>query len=101
MKFLILFEDSPTADPGIRGQYMPAHLAFLERHADRIKVAGPLRTPSGDGAGGAWIVEADDEAAADTLVRTDPFWPTGLRQSYRILAWKQVYADGQRLIDVR
>jgi hypothetical protein len=31
------------------------------------------------------------------LFANDPFWPTGLRRSARVLAWKQVYADGARL----
>jgi uncharacterized protein YciI len=45
-------------------------------------------------------VEAIDDAAVDALVRNDPFWPTGLRKSVRILAWAQVFADGERLIAV-
>jgi uncharacterized protein YciI len=30
------------------------------------------------------------------LYRADPFWPTGLRRSVRVLAWSQVFADGKR-----
>ena len=101
MKFLILFEDSPTVDPDTRMKHMPAHLAFLEGHSGQIEAAGPLQTPCDESAGGVWIVEAMDETAAERLVWTDPFWPTGLRKSYRILAWTQVYANGQRLIEVR
>jgi hypothetical protein len=29
------------------------------------------------------------------LCERDPFWPTGLRKSVRILEWRQVFADGQ------
>ena len=32
----------------------------------------------------------------DALVKADPFWPTGLRKSVRILKWNQVFADGQQ-----
>jgi uncharacterized protein YciI len=42
-------------------------------------------------------VEAKDAAEVDALVKADPFWPTGLRKSVRILAWTQVFADGKRL----
>jgi hypothetical protein len=56
---------------------------LLERNAARIKAAGPLR---GDPAGGLWLVEADSAAAVDVLVKEDPFWPTGLRRSVRVLA---------------
>ncbi len=98
MKYIILFEDSPNADPDIRKEKMPLHLAFLERHADQISAAGPLHTPSGEAAGGIWIVEANSENDAKNLVKTDPFFSTGLRKSFRILAWTQVYAGGRRLI---
>ncbi|WP_193185417.1 YciI family protein [Nisaea sediminum] len=97
MKFAVLFEDDPAADPDIRKTHMPAHLAFLDANKARIDAAGPL--PSyGESAGGLWIVEAPDAEAVETLVHADPFWPTGLRKSVQVLAWKQVFAGGRRLI---
>jgi uncharacterized protein YciI len=98
MLYAVVFEDAANLGPDLRRQYMPAHLSFLDKNAARIRAAGPLRTPSGDPAGGLWLVEADSADAVDALVREDPFWPTGLRQSVRILAWSQVFADGKRLI---
>ena len=62
---LILFEDDPDAAADLRRNHMSAHLAFLERNSDKVNAAGPLQTPSGQGAGGIWIVEAD---AADDVV---------------------------------
>jgi uncharacterized protein YciI len=97
MKFVVLFEDNPAAG-AIRRQHMAAHLAFLEKNAAKVMVAGPLQTSDGQGAGGLWLVEAADASEVDALVKEDPFWPTGLRKSVRILAWKQVFADGRRLI---
>lgn len=99
MTFIILFEDAPQADPDIRKTFMPAHLDFLEAHAGVIQAAGPLSDATGAGQGGLWIVDVPDAAAAEALVHADPFWPTGLRKSFRILAWRQVYADGKRRID--
>jgi uncharacterized protein len=32
------------------------------------------------------------------LVRSDPFWPTGLRETVRVLQWTQVFADGRRAV---
>jgi uncharacterized protein len=98
MRYAILFEDDPNLGSDVRRQHMPGHLSFLERNAARIKAAGPLRESSGDPAGGLWIVEADSPGAVDALVREDPFWPTGLRRSVRVLTWSQVFADGKRLI---
>jgi uncharacterized protein YciI len=97
MKFVVIFEDNPKAGTDLRRKHMPEHLAFLERNSARVTAAGPLRTDDGQSAGGLWVVEATDAAEVDRLVKEDPFWPTGLRKSFRILAWAQVYADGQRL----
>jgi uncharacterized protein YciI len=94
----VLFEDDVNAKSDIRRLHMAAHLAFLEKNAERIKAAGPLQTTSGDPAGGLWIVEADSVAVVEALVREDPFWPTGLRHSVRILSWSQVFADGKRRV---
>lgn len=98
MTFIVLFEDNTGLGADIRQQHMPAHLAFLEDNASRITAAGPLKTAEGEAAGGLWVVEADDAEDVDRLVKTDPFWPTGLRKSVRILAWTQVFANGKRLI---
>lgn len=98
MIYIVLFEDDPTrAD--MRQRHLPNHLAFLERNAGRIRAAGPLRgAATGAAAGGLWLVEADDAAAVAALYREDPFWPTGLRRSVRVLEWTQVFAEGRRLL---
>jgi uncharacterized protein len=97
MKFVVLFEDHPDASADVRRNHMSEHLAFLERNSRRVNGAGPLKTSSGQGAGGIWIVDANDADEVDQLVKEDPFWPTGLRKSVRILAWHQVYAEGKRI----
>ena len=98
MLYAVLFEDNPELGADVRRQNMPAHLAFLERNGSRIKSAGPLRSATGDPAGGLWIVETDSAGSVDALVREDPFWPTGLRRSVRIYVWSQVFADGKRIL---
>ncbi|MEO0329730.1 MAG: YciI family protein [Pseudomonadota bacterium] len=99
MKFVILFEDNQNADPNIRKTYMPDHLTFLERHADEILSAGPLTDSSENGHGGLWIAQAETVKDVEDLVQKDPFWPTGLRKSFKILKWKQVFDCGKRLIN--
>ena len=98
MKFLVLFQDSPSADADLRARFMAEHLAFLEASAGVVEAAGPLRNAGGEAAGGAWIVEADSAEAVETLIRDDPFWPTGLRESVEVLQWDRVFAEGRRLI---
>ncbi len=98
MIYAVVFEDNAKLGSDLRRQHMPAHLAFLENNASQIKAAGPLQTPSGDPAGGLWLVEAESAETVDALVKEDPFWPTGLRRSVRILRWSQVFANGKRRI---
>lgn len=98
MMYAVLFEDDDSrAD--MRPKHMPDHLTFLERNASRVHAAGPLRDTESDApAGGLWIVEADSPHTVQSLIESDPFWPTGLRKFIRILEWTQVFADGKRQI---
>ena len=96
MLYVVLFEDNATLGADVRRRHMAAHLSFLENNAARIKAAGPLLALSGDPGGGLWVVEAGSPDVVDA--KADPFWPTGLRRSVRILSWSQVFAAGRRLI---
>jgi uncharacterized protein YciI len=97
MLYAVLFTDDPDRAE-VRGQLMPAHLGFLEQNRARIRAAGPLlEADESGGAGGLWLVDADSAAAVTDLIQADPFWPTGLRKTVRILRWAQVFADGRRL----
>ena len=98
MKFVVMFEDNAGVGDEIRSRYMQDHLAFLEQHSELIEAAGPVYQSDGSGAGGVWIVEADGADTVRNLVEADPFWPTGLRKSVEVLAWKQVFAGGKRLV---
>ena len=98
MKYVVLFEDNEEF-AHMRPQYMADHLQFLSDNSNRIDAAGPLRDAvSADPAGGIWIVDADDAGQVRALVENDPFYPTGLRKSIRILEWTQVFADGKKQI---
>jgi uncharacterized protein YciI len=98
MMYALLFEDNDEhAD--MRAKYMSDHLAFLSDNAKSILSAGPLKDAKRqEAAGGLWLVEADTLQDVNTLIESDPFWPTGLRKSIRILEWTRVFADGKNLI---
>lgn len=93
MKFVVLFEDNPETDVSIRLSYLPLHLKFLQRNAAKIAAAGDLSDTQTDGAGGLWVMNAKDEDEVVRYVHADPFWPTGLRKSFRIMKWSQTRAD--------
>jgi hypothetical protein len=96
MMYAVFFEDD-DARADMRPKHMAEHLAFLERNANLIRAAGPLRdTASGAPGGGLWLVEAESGRTVRSLVEADPFSATGLRKSVRILEWTQVFADGKR-----
>jgi uncharacterized protein YciI len=98
MLYVVLFEDDASRAE-MRTQHMPDHLAFLERNARVIHAAGPLTdTRDRAPAGGLWLVEGDNLDEVCALYRADPFWPTGLRKSVRVLEWKQVFAAGKRIV---
>jgi uncharacterized protein len=96
MLYVILFEDDESRAE-MRPRHMADHLAFLEANT-AIRGAGPLSdADTGAAAGGLWLVEAESLEAVQALYRADPFWPTDLRKSVRVLRWRQVFADGHRL----
>ncbi len=98
MLFIVLFEDNPEK-ASMRLQHMKAHLEFLEKNSKNILGAGPLKEANIEGfSGGMWLVEADNAEQARELVEADPFWPTGLRKSAKVLQWAQVFANGKTLI---
>lgn len=98
MKYAVLFEDNEEF-AHMRPRHMADHLQFLADNGACINAAGPLKDAvSADPAGGIWIVDADDAGQVQALVEQDPFYPTGLRKSIRILEWTRVFADGTRLI---
>lgn len=98
MIYVVLLEDDDSR-AGERTKHMQEHLAFLEGNAAGIDSAGPLKDAgTGKPAGGLWLVRADNAQEVRALVEADPFWPTGLRKSVRILEWNQVFADGRRRI---
>lgn len=98
MKYAVLFEDNDEF-AHMRPKFMADHLQFLADNSDRIEIAGPMKEAlSQQPAGGLWVVDAESPERVQVLVETDPFWPTGLRKSIRILEWTQVYAYGKKMI---
>ena len=91
--FAVRFHDRADQLP-VRQAQMQAHLAWLESHQDQVLVAGSLRTvPETPAVGALWVVRADNRAAVQALVETDPFWLHGLRASCEILHWFKAFPD--------
>ena len=89
--FAVRFHDRADRLP-VRQTHMQAHLAWLNGHQSQILVAGSLRSDPGQPPVGAlWVVRADNRAAVQVLIETDPFWQQGLRASCEILHWSKAF----------
>jgi uncharacterized protein len=78
--------DAGTVRPDTR----PAHLAYLESFKDRILAAGPTLSPDGKPTGSVFLIDFEDEAAAQRFCAGDPYAKAGLFAATRIERWRQV-----------
>lgn len=88
MLFVALCLDKPD-HVHLRLSTRAAHLAFLDKHASRVKLGGPFL----DGerpVGSMLILECEDETAARALLREDPYALAGLFASVDVKPWKRV-----------
>ena len=83
MRWVAIFQDKPGA-LDIRAAQSEAHFAYLERHREKIRLAGGVRDePGGPPDGGLWILDnITYRAEAVRLCEYDPFFTAGLRASY-------------------
>jgi uncharacterized protein YciI len=98
MLFAILFTDKPDLSH-VRAANLQAHIEWLEMNKEFIPVGGSLRSePQAVPKGGLWVAQAESKAQLETLLKTDPFFIAGLRQSYEILHWSKANPGRQALI---
>lgn len=98
MLFVVIFTDK-TNHGDVRAANLQAHIEWLEYHQDTIPVGGSLRERLGEiPKGGLWIAEAESKAQLEELLKTDPFYIAGLRESYEILHWSKANAERKVLI---
>jgi uncharacterized protein YciI len=96
--FAVLFTDKPGLGE-LRARHLQAHIEWLELNKDVIPVGGSLRQELGQvPRGGLWISEASSKNQLDDLLKTDPFYIAGLRQSYEILHWSKANEERKVLI---
>jgi uncharacterized protein len=84
MRWIAIFTDKPGALQ-VREAQSAAHFAYLEKHREQIRLAGGVRDAPGGLPDGALV----------RLCEEDPYFTSGLRQSYVLKAWgfAPCYAD--------
>jgi uncharacterized protein YciI len=98
MLYVIRFVDKPDG-LAVRTQHLDGHLSWLAERRRSILVAGSLREePGADPIGACWVVEAGSRPEVEELIKSDPFWTNGLRESVEILLWSKAFPDEQTLI---
>lgn len=97
----MLFAIRITDKPGMgatRRSVREAHIAYLERHAAMLVLAGPVMDGEGNSIGSVRIVEAPGLEAAERLCAEDPFALAGCFGSVAIDPYRIVFKDG-RLVE--
>ena len=91
-RWVAIFEDTEVM-PQVRSQFEAEHFAYLDAHADKILIAGGLRSAPGEPfVGGLWVLEVADRDEATRLIELDPYHRRGRRQ-YRLLAWGKAFEN--------
>ena len=98
MLFAVLFTDRPDHGP-LRAEFLKAHIEWVSKNKDAVLVAGSLRRePNEVPKGGLWVVQADSKQIVLELLKTDPFYSCGLRESVEILYWSKALQDHKALV---
>lgn len=89
MLFAVIFTDKP-GHAQLRAQHLQAHVDWVAENQATVLVAGSLRVEPGEvPKGGLWVVDAPSKAAVLDLMKSDPFYTCGLRQSIEIFYWSK------------
>lgn len=87
MLFLIRATDGDDGER-IRREALNEHLAWVERHLEAIRVAGPLCDGEQRMRGSAYVVDAPDRDAALAFIGDDPYYRRGLWSSIECTAFR-------------
>jgi uncharacterized protein YciI len=86
--FVALCHDKPGA-LDLRMATRTAHLAFLDVHAERVKLGGPFVDAMDKPIGSMLILDCPDEAAARAMLAEDPYAKVGLFSHVEVQPWKR------------
>jgi uncharacterized protein YciI len=98
MLFAVIFTDKAN-HAETRKTNLQAHVDWLELNKEVIPVAGSLRHEiGGNPKGGLWVAKAESKLQLEKLLKTDPFFIAGLRESYEIMHWSKANDQRKELI---
>jgi uncharacterized protein YciI len=74
----------------IRADTRTRHLEFIEKHKDKVAIAGPFLNDAGESIGSFYVVRASDEAEARSFIEADPYSGAQLFCDVQIRRWRLV-----------
>ena len=78
-------------------QWVRPHVEWIKEQVDlgTVLASGPsVDTPFRQG---LLVMQADDEAVLREVLRTDPFWPSGVIENPQITQWDPLFGAFQKL----
>lgn len=68
----------------------PAHLEYVDQHLAKVKLAGPFLDEAGGMVGSMFILEVEDQAAAEAFAAQDPYALAGVFERTEIRPFRVV-----------
>jgi uncharacterized protein len=78
--------DSPDS-AAKRTETRPAHFAHIETIMDKVLIAGPSKNADGSICGSLLVIKAQDEAEAEAILKSDPYFIAGVWERWDIRAF--------------
>ncbi len=67
-----------------RAEFRLRHFAHVEQIMDKVLIAGPLKDADGNFTGSLVVVKAEDEAEAEAILKSDPYFKAGVWDRWEI-----------------
>ena len=71
-----------------------AHLAYIAKHADAVRLGGPFLDSEGQMAGSMILFEAESIAEAQAFHAADPYKLAGLFETSNVTPWRMTVGLG-------
>jgi uncharacterized protein YciI len=98
MQFLILATDK-AGQEDIRDKLRQIRLRWLDSNKGRIVAAGGMVDDHNRHVnGGLLIIDAKNRSDAEKFANEDPFMDSNLYETVRVVRWRRVFFDYQRIV---
>lgn len=79
--------DTGEGSAALRKTKLAEHLRYIEQHAEKILVAGPVSNEQAAMTGSLFVYNTDDKQEAKQLLEEDPYYQAGIWQSTELASF--------------